>query len=60
MAEGPGELRGITKPDGDHVWNGSGAIGSLVVYLELQMGDWPGSLDPQNVLACKHNERQRR
>ena len=33
MAGGPGKLRGTTKPDGDHVWNGSGAIGSSVVYL---------------------------
>ena len=51
MAEGPGELRGTTKLDGDHVWNGSGAIGSSVVYLELQIGDRLRSLDPQNVLA---------
>ena len=49
MAGGPGELRGTTKPDGDHVWNGSGVIWSLVVYLELQIGDRLGSLDPQNV-----------
>ena len=28
-----GELRGTTKPDGGHVWNGSEAIGSPVVYL---------------------------
>ena len=33
MAEGPGELHRTTKPDGEHVWNGSGAIGSSVVYL---------------------------
>ena len=56
MAGGPGELRGTTKPDGDHVWNGSGVIWSLVVYLELQIGDRLGSLDPQNVLACEDDE----
>ena len=33
MAGGPGKLRETTKPDDDHVWNGSEAIGSLVVYL---------------------------
>ena len=33
MAGGPGELRGTTKPDGEYVGNGSGAIGSVVVYL---------------------------
>ena len=46
MAGGPSELRRTTKPDGEYVWNGSGAIQSLVVYLELQIGDWLGSLDP--------------
>ena len=51
MARDPGELRGTTKPDDDHVLNGSGAIGSLVVYLELQIVDRLGSLDLQNVLA---------
>ena len=45
MAGGPGKLRGTTKPDGDYVWNGSGAIGSSVVYFELQIGDRLGSLD---------------
>ena len=45
MVGGPGELRGTTKPDGDHVWKGSGAIGNLVVYLELQIGDRLGNLD---------------
>ena len=24
MAESPGKLREMTKPDGDHVWNGFG------------------------------------
>ena len=33
MAGGPGKLRGMTKPDDEYVGNGSGAIGSLVVYL---------------------------
>ena len=51
MAGGLGKLRGITKLDSDHVWNGSGAIGSLVIYLEFQIGDQLGSLDPKNVLA---------
>ena len=50
MAGDPDELHEMTKPDGDHVWNSSGAIGSLVVYLELLIDDWQGSLDPQNVL----------
>ena len=39
MAGGPGKLRKTTKPDSDYVWNGFGAIGSLVVYLELPIGD---------------------
>ena len=39
MTGGPGELRGTTKPDGDHVWNGSGTIEGSVVYLETQIGD---------------------
>ena len=34
-----GELHGTTKPDGDHVWNGSGAIWSLVVYLVTPVDD---------------------
>ena len=33
MAGGPGKLYGTTKPDGEYVGNGSGAIGSAVVYL---------------------------
>ena len=33
MAGGLGELRGTTKPDGEYVRNGSGAIESAVVYL---------------------------
>ena len=56
MARGPGKLRETTKPDGDYVWNGFGATGSSVVYLKLQIGDWLGSLDPQNVLAYKDDE----
>ena len=44
-AGGPNKLRGTTKPDGDHVWNGSGVIEGSIVYLELQIGDWLGSLD---------------
>ena len=46
MAGGPGELRGTTKPDNDHVWNGSGTIEGSVVYLESQIGDPLTSLDP--------------
>ena len=46
MAGGLGELRGATKPDGSYVGNGSGAIGSAVVALQLQIGDRLGSLDP--------------
>ena len=33
MAGGLDELRGTTKSDGGYVGNGSGAIGSAVVYL---------------------------
>ena len=51
MAGGPGKLRGTTKLDSNHVWNDSEVIGSLVLYLELQIGDWLRSLDPKNVLA---------
>ena len=46
MAGSPGELREITKPDVGYVGNGSGAIGTAVVTLQLQIGDWLGSLDP--------------
>ena len=60
MAGGLGELRGTTKPVGEYVWNGSGAIRSSVVYLELQIGDWLRSLDPQNVLAGEDDEKQGR
>ena len=49
MAEGPGKLRGMSKPDGDYVWNGSGMIEGLVVYLELQIGNRLGNLDSKNV-----------
>ena len=41
----------MTKLDGDHIWNSSGAIASLVIYLEFQIGDLLRSLDPNNVLA---------
>ena len=60
MAGGPGELRGTTKPDDEHVWNGSGAIRSSVVYHELQIGDQLGSLNLQNVLAYEDDEGQGR
>ena len=60
MAEGPGELRRTIKPDGEHVWNSSGVIGSSVVYFELQIGDRLGSLDPQDILACEDDEGQGR
>ena len=33
MAGGLGKLRGTTKPNDGYVGNGSGAIGSAVVYL---------------------------
>ena len=33
MVGGPGKLREMTKSNAEHVWNGFGAIGSLVVYL---------------------------
>ena len=46
MTGGPGKLHKTTKSDGDHVGNGFGAIGSSVVYLDLQVGDRLGSLDP--------------
>ena len=46
MAGGPGGLRGTTKPDGGYVGNGSGAIGSAVIALQLQIGDRLGNLDP--------------
>ena len=56
MAGGLGELRMTIIPDGEYVGNGSGAIGSLVVYLELQIGDRLEGLDPQNVLVCEDNK----
>ena len=45
MAGSPDELHETTKLDIDHVWDGSRAIESLVVYLELQIDDRLGSLD---------------
>ena len=51
MAGVVGELRGMTKLDGNHIWNDFEAIESLLVYLKLQIGDWLGKLDPKNVLA---------
>ena len=49
MAGGPGELRGMTKSDSDHVWNGCGMIEGLVVYLETQIDDRLSNLDLKNV-----------
>ena len=46
MAGGPGGLHGTTKPNGGYIGIGSGAIGSAVVALQLQIGDRLGSLDP--------------
>ena len=60
MARGPCKLCKTTKPDGGHVWNGFRAIGSSIVYLELQIGDRLGSFDLQNVLACEDDEGQGR
>ena len=51
MTGGPGKLRGTTKHDGDHVWNGFGTIEGSVVYLEPQIDDRLISLDPKNVQA---------
>ena len=39
MTGGPGELRGTIKPDGDHVWNGSGTIDNSAGSLESQIDD---------------------
>ena len=38
MAEGSGELRGMTKLDGDYVWNGFRTIEGSVIYLETGLG----------------------
>ena len=35
MAESPGELCKTIKPNGDHVWNGSGTIKDLAGLLWL-------------------------
>ena len=40
MAEGPGELRGTIKPDGNHVWNSSRMIQDSTGSLESQIDDW--------------------
>ena len=45
MAGALSKLRGTTKPDSGYVRNGSGAIGSAVVALQLQIGDRLESLD---------------
>ena len=50
-------LRGISKPDSDHVWISSGVMGTSVVYLELQIGDRLVSLDPLKVLAYENDKR---
>ena len=60
MAGSPSELRRTTKLDGDYIWNGSETIEGLVVYLELQIGDWLGSLDPKNVQILGDDEGQYR
>ena len=39
MTGGPGESRGMIKPDVDHVWNGFGMIENLADSLESQIGD---------------------
>ena len=39
MAGGLGKLRGMIKPDGDHVWNGSGTIEDSAGSLESQIDD---------------------
>ena len=49
MARGSGKLRGITKIDGNYIWNSSGTIEGSVVYLELQIRNWLESFDPKNV-----------
>ena len=49
MAGGPSKLRGTTKPDDDHVWNGSGIIEDLASSLESQVDDWQTSFDSKNV-----------
>ena len=45
MAEGPGKLHGITKPDGNHVSNSFETIEGSIVYLEFQIGDQQTNLD---------------
>ena len=49
MARGPGKLRGTTKSNDDHIWDGFGIIKGLVVYLEIQIGDWLTQFDPKNI-----------
>ena len=39
MTGGPDELRGTIKPDGDHIWNGSGTTEDLADSLESQIDD---------------------
>ena len=39
MIGDPGELRETIKPDGDHVWNGSGMIEDSASSLESQIED---------------------
>ena len=58
MARGLGKQRRTTKLDGNHVWNSSRAIGSSVVYLELQIGDWQENIDPKNILALEDSKGQ--
>ena len=49
MAGGLGNLREMTRPDGDQVWNGFGTIEGSVVYLKSQIDDWQTSLNLKNV-----------
>ena len=54
----PSELRGMTKPDSNHIRNGSGTIESLVVSLELQIDDWLRSLHPKNIQTWENGKGQ--
>ena len=49
MAGGLGKLCGTIEPDGNYVWNDFGMIEGLIVYFELQIGDWLRSFDLKNI-----------
>ena len=60
MAGSLGELRKITKPNGDHIWNGFGTIEGLAGSFESQISDQQTNLDLKNVQTWEDDKEQGR